>query len=371
AHARIAALLGRAFVAGSVEIDATRDGIRLEGLAGLPTLARGASVSQYLAVNGRPVRDRLLQGALRAAYSDLIPQGRHPMAALFLTCPPDAVDVNVHPAKAEVRFRDPGVVRGLIVGALRSALAEAGHRSARTLTPASLGTYAPPPERPSLQRGFSESATWHTSRPAAPVPVPAPEAASARPLGTARVQLFDTYILAQTEDGLVLIDQHAAHERLVYEGLKARQRGAPIATQPLLIPAVVELPAASRDAMIAAAPELASAGLVVESFGPGAVILREVPALLGNPDPDALLRDVADALVETPGEELVGQRLDAVLSSMACHGSVRAGRRLSAEEMDALLREMEATPHSGQCNHGRPTSVALSRSDLERLFERA
>jgi DNA mismatch repair protein MutL len=379
--ARLRAVVGPDFVANALPIEAERDGIALGGLAALPTFSRGAAVAQFLFVNARPVRDKLLLGALRAAYADLLARDRHPAAALFLSCAPEMVDVNVHPAKAEVRFRDPGLVRGLVVGALRQALAGAGHRGASTTGSAMLGAFRPGPPRP-LSPAV-ERALWAPARREAPgfAEPPADEGwAAARvepqaepaadlPLGVARAQLHETYVIAQTADGMVIVDQHAAHERLVYERLKAARAAAGIAGQMLLIPEVVELDAASCARLLDAADELASLGLVFEPFGGRALCLRETPALLGEVDGARLLADVADALAAGEGRGLEAT-VDAVLSRMSCHGSVRAGRRLRAEEMNALLRAMEATPHSGQCNHGRPTYVELKLADIERLFGR-
>ncbi|MEO1456591.1 MAG: DNA mismatch repair endonuclease MutL [Pseudomonadota bacterium] len=399
-QARIDRIIPGSFIAGAVALDAARDGLRMLGHAGLPAIARGAAVHQYIFVNGRPVRDRLLLSALRAAYGDFLPRDRHPVAALFLEIPPESVDVNVHPAKAEVRFREPGVVRGLVISAIRHALAEAGHRGGAALSETALGAFRPagagfaegprawtPPRRPA---GEALAASFLAQAPATaggapPAPglagtdtpsgrvepsceaVPDPET---HPLGAARAQLLGTYIVAETADGVVLIDQHAAHERLVYERLKRQRAAAGIARQGLLIPEIVELGAGGAAAVLGAAEDLAALGLVVEPFGPGAVCIREVPALLDRADPAALLRDVADELQDAGTAEGIAARLDAVLSRMACHGSVRAGRRLDAAEMNALLREMEAEPASAQCNHGRPTSIRLDRTALERLFAR-
>ena len=384
---RLRALLGPDFVTNALAIDAERDGVGLGGFAALPTFSRGAAVAQYLFVNDRPVRDKLLLGALRAAYADVLARDRHPAAALFVTCAPEAVDVNVHPAKAEVRFREPGLVRGLVVGALRQALAGAGHRGSTTTGGAMLGAFRVPPTRPlspAVERalwspvrpepaaaGFAEPAMpgaggWSARiEPAAPEPV----ADEALPLGVARAQIHETYVIAQTSDGIVIVDQHAAHERLVYERLKAAHAADRVASQMLLIPEVVELDAESHARLLDAAAALERLGLVVEPFGGHALCLRETPALLGEVDGRRLLADVADALAEDGGRGL-GARIDAVLSRMSCHGSVRAGRRMRAEEMNALLREMEATPLSGQCNHGRPTWVELKLADIERLFGR-
>jgi DNA mismatch repair protein MutL len=382
-RARLQALLGADFVANALPIDASREGIGLGGFAALPTYSRGAAVAQFLFVNGRPVRDKLLVGALRAAYADLLARDRHPAAALFVSCAPEEVDVNVHPAKAEVRFRDPGLVRGLVVGALRQALAGAGHRGASTTAQAMLGAFRPaegpagevrwasraPLPRPAAgfaePPGMLEAGGWS----ARVEPAPEEVDAEALPLGVARAQLHETYVIAQTADGMVIVDQHAAHERLVYERLKAARAAAGVPAQLLLIPEVVELDAASCARLLDAADDLARLGLVFEPFGGTALCLRETPALLGEVDGARLLADVADALAEDRGAGLEA-RIDAVLSRMSCHGSVRAGRRLRAEEMNALLREMEATPLSGQCNHGRPTYVELKLADIERLFGR-
>jgi len=386
---RLAAVLGRDFQDNALEIDQEREGVRLSGFAGLPTYNRGNAAHQYLFVNGRPVRDRLLQGALRAAYADYLARDRHPAAALYLELDPQLVDVNVHPAKAEVRFRDPALVRGLIVGALRHALAGAGHRASTTVATQALGGFRP--QSGPSPSGFSAYALggW-TPAPAAPtIPglaqatarVEAPEPFSVAqpadvidpvdyPLGAARAQVHETYIVAQTRDGIVVVDQHAAHERLVYERMKREMDDGGVTRQALLLPEVVELDPAEADRVIARADEFAQFGLIIEPFGPGAVLVRETPALLGETNASALIRDIADDLAENGQALALKERLEAVCSTMACHGSVRAGRRLTAAEMNALLREMEATPHSGQCNHGRPTYVELKLSDIERLFGR-
>jgi len=376
--ARLAAILGKGFGENSVPLDATRDGVHLGGFAALPTYSRGAAVQQFVFVNGRPVRDRMLLGALRAAYSDLLSRDRHPAAVLALTCDPVLVDVNVHPAKSEVRFRDPGVVRGLVVSGIRHAMAGAGHRSSSTVAGGVLGAMTPPQGAPRVYRmdrpqsfappqpGFAE-----TSAPSARAEAPAPEEPAGRgPLGAARAQLHDNYIIAQTEDGMVIVDQHAAHERLVYERLKAERAARGVARQMLLVPDIVELGAAEKARLLAHAEALAEAGLVVEAFGDGAVAVQETPAILGPVDGAALVADVLDELADREVTETVSARIDAILSRVACHGSVRSGRRLRPEEMNALLREMEATPNSGQCNHGRPTYVELKLHDIERLFGR-
>ncbi|MBC7166289.1 DNA mismatch repair endonuclease MutL [Phenylobacterium sp.] len=405
--ARLSAIMGREFSENALLIDHERDGVRLTGYAGLPTLNRGNAAHQYLFVNGRPVRDRLLQGALRGAYADFLARDRHPLTALFLTLDPALVDVNVHPAKAEVRFRDPALVRGLIVGGLRHALAAAGHRASTTVAAEALqglrpASGPPPGWRPSAPSpaGFSSwsqggwgqavaqaipglSETSARTEPGheapayaapaglaeAPAPAPVPDFVD-HPLGAARAQVHETYIVAQTRDGVVIVDQHAAHERLVYERMKAEMAEGAVARQALLIPEVVELDPAEAERVVARAEELAGLGLVVESFGPGAVLVRETPALLGEADAGGLVRDIADDLAETDQALSLKERLAEVCSTMACHGSVRAGRRLTGPEMNARLRQMEATPHSGQCNHGRPTYVELKLADIERLFGR-
>ena len=396
---RLAALLGRDFEANALLIDQARDNVRLTGYAGLPTYSRGNAGHQYLFVNGRPVKDRLLQGALRGAYADFLARDRHPAAVLFLEIDPLYVDVNVHPAKAEVRFRDPALVRGLIVGALRHALAAAGHRASTTVAADALagfrthegvgagewgvgdnraapgysgwqGWAAPATQTAQLIPGLNERSarvepgftpTSHTPQTHDPVDFP---------LGAARAQLHGTYIVAQTRDGLVVVDQHAAHERLVYERMKVQMARGAVTRQALLTPEVVELDPAEAERVSARADELAELGLIVEAFGAGAVLVRETPALLGDPDVQGLIRDIADDLAEHGAALALSERLGEVCGTMACHGSVRAGRVLSAPEMNALLREMEATPHSGQCNHGRPTYVELKLSDLEKLFGR-
>jgi DNA mismatch repair protein MutL len=381
--ARLAALLGRDFAENSLAIDAERGGFRLSGLTGLPTLNRALPRDQYLAVNGRPVRDRLLVGAVRGAYQDVLARDRHPIVALFLDGPEDEIDVNVHPAKAEVRFRDAALVRGLIVGALRHALAAAGHRAATTVAAAALGAFRPggshasaaagpprfafppPPSTPSL--ALAESANDFL----APVAEPgAPTELAEAPLGAARAQLHGTYILAETATGIVLVDQHAAHERIVHERIKEDLARHGVARQTLLLPEIVELDEGVAARLAARADELAEFGLVLEAFGPGAIVVREVPALLPGLDVAGLVRDLADELAEWGDALSLKERVETVSGTLACHTSVRAGRHLSPSEMDALLRQMETTPNSGQCNHGRPTYVALDLADIERLFGR-
>lgn len=383
---RLGTVMGREFVDNAIPIDAERDGHHLTGFAALPTYSRGAAVAQFLFVNGRPVRDKLLTGALRGAYMDFLSRDRHPAAALFIDCAPQIVDVNVHPAKAEVRFRDPALVRGLIVSALRHALAGAGHRASSTVGTATLGAMRPEDtpqgrvyqmDRPSVGArpmpyatpGFSEM-----SAPSAryePAPDDRTEAGAEHlPLGAARAQVHENYIIAQTENGMVIVDQHAAHERLVYEKLKGMMAENGVPSQALLIPEIVEVSTADAARLMDAAEDLAAVGLVIEPFGGNAIAVRETPAILGSVNAAAMVRDVLDELADQGDSSTVKARIEAILSRIACHGSIRSGRRMRAEEMNALLREMEATPHSGQCNHGRPTYVELRLSDIERLFGR-
>ena len=377
---RLGTVLGREFVQNAIELEAERDGIRLSGFAGLPTFSRRDGRGQHLVVNRRPVQDRLLKQALRAAYADLLFHDRQPLAALFLDLPPDLVDVNVHPAKAEVRFRDPALVRGLVIGALKRALAEHGHRAAAA-GPAALGAFRPGGLAAPRPQGLAEpGATWEpgllqaalaVGAPSArPLPEPAAAAAAAHPLGAARAQLHRSWILAETAASLILVDQHAAHERIVYERLKAELRAGAVRRQALLLPEVVELDPADQARLQAQAPALAELGLVLEPFGPGAVLVRELPAILGQTPVADLVRDLAADLAEAPDAMGLAAAMDAVLAGVACHGSVRAGRSLSLAEMDALLRQMETTPNAGQCNHGRPTYIELRREDVERLFGR-
>ncbi len=428
--ARLAGILGQDFSANAVPISQVREDIALTGFAGLPTYSRGNSQHQYLFVNGRPVRDKLLHGAVRGAYQDYLARDRHAVVALYVDLPQDHVDVNVHPAKSEVRFRNPGLVRGLIVSALRHALSEAGHRASTTVSDYALrkiqsgfvqgehiqsgqtgmplqghynqsrGGYAPhyqPPYRhdPALQPlvdGFSAKVeempeTFENGAPYySPEGYPTQQAPSegihtqtysshnedltAKPLGAARAQLHETYVVAQTTDGIVIVDQHAAHERLVYERMKAAMADKGVERQALLIPDIVELGETDAGRILARSEELAEMGLIIEPFGTGAIAVRETPALLGEMDVQALLRDLADDISEYDEALSLKEKFEHVCGTMACHGSVRAGRRLNGQEMNALLRQMEATPHSGQCNHGRPTYVELKLADIERLFGR-
>jgi DNA mismatch repair protein MutL len=395
--ARLSDILGSEFRANAVEVQGGRDRLAIEGFAALPTLSRANSLGQYLFVNGRPVRDKLLIGVVRAAYADYLPRERHPIVALFVTLDPREVDVNVHPAKAEVRFRDAGLIRSLLIRALQEALAREGQRAATTggsATVAALRAAASggwdwrrSPARPLGAHGFpaagsggaalglaeAAQAAFDVGAPSADARVDMVEPAAElvdRPLGAARAQVHEAYIVAQTRDGIVIVDQHAAHERIVYERLKAALASAGVARQILLIPEIVELDAADVARLAARADELARYGLTLEPFGPGAVAVRETPALLGAIDAQAMVRDLAEHMAEWDEALPLERRLMHVAATMACHGSVRAGRRLRGEEMNALLREMEATPNSGQCNHGRPTYVELKLADIERLFGR-
>jgi DNA mismatch repair protein MutL len=389
-EARIAAILGGDFRQNALPIDARREGAALRGFAGLPSYSRGNALAQYFFVNGRPVKDKQLHGALRAAYADVMKRDRHPAAVLFITVDPAQVDVNVHPTKAEVRFRDSGLVRGLIIGALREALG-AGLRASTEAAGATIAAFRPAvvprPQRPAfpswrqalasgntaLAPGFAEAAqaAFQVVRPSAEaIDANADPAEMAHPLGAARAQIHETYIVAQTEDGLVIVDQHAAHERLVYERMKRALAEHGVERQILLIPDVVDVPEEDAARLSERAPELAELGLVLERFGVGAVVVRETPSMLGAVDSGALVRDVADEIAEWDRATTPRERLEDIASTMACHGSVRAGRRLKPAEMDALLREMEATPNSGTCNHGRPTFIELKLADIERLFGR-
>jgi len=387
--ARLSAIIGPDFAANAVGVDLDRDGIILGGLAGLPTYNRGVADHQYLFVNRRPVKDRMLVGALRGAYQDLLARDRHPVAALFLEVPADFVDVNVHPAKTEVRFRDAAQVRGLIVSGLRRALDAAGHRASTSATAAALSAFQPEPFVPPLVPAAVGAAplpgNWALAEPprlfselppafppafASAVPAPASPPATQFPLGAARGQVAATYIVAETDDALILVDQHAAHERLTLERMNRALAGGAVPSQALLEPVIVELDEIAADRIAARCDQLAELGLSVEAFGPGAIAVRATPALLGACDVRGLIIDLADDLAAFGAALSLKERLDAVAATMACHGSVRAGRHLSLAEMNALLREMEATPHSGQCNHGRPTWVRLAKTDIEKLFGR-
>ncbi len=401
-QSRLARILGREFGENSLQIEAEREGLQLSGFAGLPTLHRGTSQYQFLFVNGRPVKDKLLYGCVRAAYSDVLHGGRHPMLALFVQVPADAVDVNVHPAKAEVRFRDPGLVRGMIISALKHAIHDHGGQASSSVSNAALGKFqANDGPRPSIGLPLHRGAS-------APVPrsyaygnlaenvqqAYAPQASfaaelgpsaradafampeqdqdvQAHPLGAARAQLHENYIVAQTPEGMILVDQHAAHERLVYERFKAQLADHGVEKQGLLSPEIVTLEESETERLLKYADALSKLGLDIEAFGPGTIAVQSVPALLGaKTDIKQLLQDLADEITERDTAQGLEERLNNILSTMACHGSVRSGRRMNVDEMNALLRQMEATPLSGQCNHGRPTYIALSLKDIEKLFGR-
>ncbi|UDF30597.1 UNVERIFIED_ORG: DNA mismatch repair endonuclease MutL [Roseateles sp. XES5] len=397
--ARIAQVLGRDFRDNAIEIDAEREGVRLTGFAGVPTFNRGNSLNQFAFVNGRPVQDKLIWSALRAAYAETIPHGRYPVAVLSLDIDPALVDVNVHPAKSDVRFRDPGLVRGLIIGAIREALAREGDRASTTGASGLMRAFRPEAARPSAP--WTPAASPYRPFEASPAAMPlraqqtgfadfvAPSARSEpsftpaatgfreeelpqrHPLGAARAQLHENYIVAQTEDGLVIVDQHAAHERLVFEAMRNALHARAVPAQALLIPEIVDLPEDDCDRLLAHAEEFAKLGLGIERFGPGAVAVRETPAMLGEMDAAGLIRQLADELAEWDTASGLRNKLEYLAATMACHGSVRSGRRMRPEEMNALLRQMEATPGSGQCNHGRPTYIELKLSDIERLFGRS
>ncbi|MCJ8026500.1 DNA mismatch repair endonuclease MutL [Shinella yambaruensis] len=398
--ARIAQVLGRDFRDNAIEIDAAREGVRLTGFAGVPTFNRGNSLNQFAFVNGRPVQDKLIWSALRAAYAETIPHGRYPVAVLAIEIDPALVDVNVHPAKSDVRFRDPGLVRGLIIGAIREALAREGDRAATTGAAGLMRAFRPEAQRPQTpwspaaspyrpfetagaaaphfserQAGFADfAAPSARGEPAFAPPSTAPrdeEPPQRHPLGAARAQLHENYIVAQTEDGLVIVDQHAAHERLVFEAMRNALHARPVPAQALLIPEIVDLPEDDCDRLVSHAEEFARLGLGIERFGPGAVAIRETPAMLGEMDAAGLVRQLADELAEWDTASGLKNKLEYLAATMACHGSVRSGRRMRPEEMNALLRQMEATPGSGQCNHGRPTYIELKLSDIERLFGRS
>ena len=380
-HGRLTRVLGAEFTSNALRIDVEREGLRLVGYAALPTYSRGSSVQQFVLVNGRPVLDRMLLGALRVAYFDFLSRDRHPAAVLNLICDPERVDVNVHPAKSEVRFREPEAARSLMITGVRTALSGAGHRASSTVADATLAAFRPEgqsagrvyqmdrPSQASLGRAYAFQAPGGVAEaPAARVEVPEP--VEAGPLGAARAQVHENYIIAQTATGMVIVDQHAAHERLVYERLKRQMAETGIKAQSLLIPEIVELSPTDAARLLEVADDLARLGLGIEPFGGGAVAVRETPAILGVVSAAGLLRDVLDELADLGQSQTLQVRMEAILSRMACHGAVRSGRQMRAEEMNALLREMEATPHSGQCNHGRPTYVELKLADIERLFGR-
>lgn len=381
-HARLRSVLGKDFADNALPIDALREDVHLTGYAALPTYSRGSTLQQFLFVNGRPVRDKVLIGALRGAYMDTLSRDRHPAACLFIDLDPTRVDVNVHPAKSEVRFRDPGAVRGLIVSALRAALANAGHRASTTVANATLGAMQPEKtearvyqmDRPQMSRGpayrpdgFADMAPDMSGRVEMIEDFKAQED---HPLGAARAQVHENYIIAQTDTGIVIVDGHAAHERLVYEKLKTQMAQNGVAAQALLIPEIIEMSDSDAAQLLAVADDLTRFGLTIEPFGGGAIAVRETPAILGEVNAQAMLRDILDELDDQGSSTLVQEKLEAILSRVACHGSIRTGRRMRGEEMNALLREMEQTPRSGQCNHGRPTYVELKLSDIERLFGR-
>lgn len=392
-HARLSDVLGKDFKANSVPVSATRDYIQVSGFAGLPSFDKGSAQHQFLFVNGRPVKDRLLLGCVRAAYTDLLSRDRHPVVALYIDVPPEEVDVNVHPAKAEVRFRDAGLVRGAIISALKHALIAGGQTTSTTISDFALSSFKPQgaqsgPSLP-LSRGYYPSrvgggygnlaekieqsyAPLMEAIPSARAETaPALPETTSYPLGAPRAQLHENYIIAQTQDGIVLIDQHAAHERLVYELFKAQMKDGGVATQGLLVPEIIDMSDVRAAALLEKADFFRSLGLEIEAFGAGSIAVRSVPVILGNRiDAKKLLNDVADEMEEHDNSTLVEEKINAVLSTMACHGSVRSGRRLSIEEMNALLRQMEETENSGHCNHGRPTYVTLSLKDIEKLFHR-
>ena len=405
---RLASIMGEDFAQNSLRIDATRDEPRLHltGYAGIPTYNRGTAQYQYLFVNGRPVKDRLLIGAVRGAYADFLAHGRHPALCLFLDLPHDEVDVNVHPAKAEVRFRDSQMIRGLIVGALRSALTQGGHKASTTIADRTLQAFAPfnspaptgsqtpaddfeytQPGNPHRHLRGMESTPWRWGAHSAVATAPLPEFSSAPgarhdipvnddhdlvsyPMGAARAQLHETYIVAQTKNGFILVDQHAAHERLVYERMKQQIAGTGIERQALLIPEIVELGEVEAERLLARKEELEELGLVIEPFGSGFIAVQEIPTLLGKTAIAKLVQDLADDISSFDETLSLKEKLEDICGTIACHGSVRSGRRLSVDEMNALLRQMESVPHSGQCNHGRPTYVELKLADIEKLFGR-
>ena len=385
-HGRLTKILGVDFSKNCFRIEAEREGISLTGYASLPTYSRGSSIFQYVFVNGRPVKDKNLLSALRAAYSDFLPNGRYPVVALFVECDFERVDVNVHPAKAEVRFREPGIVRGLVVSGLRHALAEEGHRSSSTIADATLGSFKKfesSHDKENYQMNYSRSGSISKPNIDQVGFLELQNDFSARnqseevfdelisnKLGAARAQVHENYILSQTSEGIIIVDQHAAHERLVYERLKKQMSLNGVSSQTLLIPEIIELSEQDSALLMEISVELDRFGLGIENFGGSSIIVRETPAILGEVNSKNLILDILDELKETSHTNLVKEKLDAILSRIACHGSIRSGRIMRAEEMNALLREMEVTPHSGQCNHGRPTYVELKLSDIEKLFGR-
>ena len=399
-EARLAQVIGDDFAQNAVRLATARHGVVVAGLAGLPTYTRANSLSQFYFVNGRSVRDKVLVGAVRAAYADYTFRDRFPVVALYIAIDPAEVDVNVHPAKAELRFRDPGAVRSAVIRAIGEALAAAGFKASTSVAEDVLGAFttpsyeAPAPQPPqsisytSTYTGTPMLRSYGQPRPIEPAalsrfegftepsarvessPEEVPELVEF-PLGTARAQMFDNFIIAQNGEGLLLVDQHAAHERLVYERFKAQLASGPVASQAQLIPVVIELPEEDCARLEEAAPEFERFGLYLERFGPRAIAVRETPALLGQTDISGLVRDLADGLAEWDSSTAISDRMDEIIGRMACHGSVRSGRRLRVDEMNALLRDMEATPHSGQCIHGRPTYVELKKRDIERLFGRS
>jgi len=385
-YGRLRKILGIDFAKNSFRVDAERDGMTLTGYASLPTYSRGSSVSQYIFVNGRPVKDKSLLSALRAAYSDFLHNGRYPLAALFVECDFERVDVNVHPAKAEVRFREPGIVRGLVISALRHALAEEGHRASSTVADATLGAFKKSEisnistnlrmnqswsremQNNNLdQVGFSELQNNFSARQAS---IETNNDQISNRLGAARAQVHENYIISQTSDGIVIVDQHAAHERLVYEKLKNKMALNGVSSQTLLIPEIIELSEQDSAVLMDLSADLSRFGLSIENFGGNSIVVRETPAILGEVNAKSLILDILDELKDWSESNLIKEKLDAILSRVACHGSIRSGRIMKGEEMNALLREMEITPHSGQCNHGRPTYVKLKLSDIEKLFGR-
>ena len=377
---RLGQIMGNTFIENAITVDAEREGICLTGFAGLPTYSRGSAISQFLFVNGRPVRDKLLLGGLRGAYSDLLPRDRHPVVALFVECEPERVDVNVHPAKAEVRFRDPGIVRGLIVSGLRQSMAQAGHRTATTLADVALGKFEAQTKSRVYQMdrvgnsfGYAasrENETIFDVQPSARTETEYQTETQNTPLGAARAQLHENYIISQTDQGLIIVDAHAAHERLLYEKLKAQLNNSRVLSQALLIPEVITLPEDEILLLLEQSDVLSKLGLTVEAFGQGAVSVQTIPAILGQINVKKLVFDIVDELSDGGSIHSLNSKIETILSRVACHGSVRTGRRMQADEMNALLREMESTPYSGQCNHGRPTYVSLSMTDIAKLFGR-